>query len=74
MPRTRPPYPSEFRREVTSQDGGDGDDVIDGRGDSAARDLVNCGTGVDTAILDWNDQFYAGAQKTSPRPKPAAST
>jgi hypothetical protein len=43
--------------------GGDGDDVIDGRGDSAARDLVNCGTGVDTAILHWNDQFYAGCAK-----------
>jgi hypothetical protein len=36
--------------------------VIDGCGDSAARDLVNCGTGVDTAILDSNDQFYAGAR------------
>jgi Ca2+-binding RTX toxin-like protein len=42
--------------------GGSANDTLYAFGDGGARDLLNCGTGIDTAHVDLNDAFYVGAR------------
>lgn len=41
--------------------GGASNDTLSAFGDGGARDLLNCGPGMDTADVDPNDTFYVGA-------------